>query len=224
VRLVTFLQLIKYDLISAYRRRTDWLNAWLFFVLVVSLFPLAVTPDSNLLHAIAPGLIWVAAMLAMLLSLGNFLKPDYEDGSLALLLLSPHPLSLLLFAKITAFWLVSSLPLIVITPILGLMLHLSWPEIVALIYTLLLGTPVLSLIGAVAMALTVGLPSQNVLLALLILPLCVPVLVFGAGTVINIGMGLSGNGSLALLGAMLILTVTLAPLAAGAALRVGYAE
>src|SRR5262245_25889171 len=108
---MAFFQLIRHDLIAAYRRRTDWLNAWLFFILVVSLFPLAVTPDSNLLHAIAPGLIWVAALLAMLLSLGNFLRPDYEDGSLYLLLLSPHPLPFLLLAKITAFWLISAFPL-----------------------------------------------------------------------------------------------------------------
>jgi len=224
VHLPVFFQLIKQDLIIAYRRKTDWVNAWLFFILVVSLFPLAVTPDIQLLHAIAPGLIWVAALLAMLLSLGNFLRPDFDDGSLSLLLLSPHSLSWLLLAKMIAFWLASALPLIIITPILAVMLHLSLTETVNLIYTLLLGTPVLCLIGAIAMALTVGLRSQSVLLALLILPLCVPVLVFGSGAVINVGMGLSNHGALALLGAILILAVSLVPIAVAAALRVGFAE
>ncbi len=219
-----FFQLIKHDLLVAYRRKTDWVNAWLFFIIVVSLFPLAITPDSNLLHTIAPGLIWVAALLAMLLCLSNFLRPDYEDGSLSLLLLSPHPLSLLIFAKILAFWLTSALPLIVVTPVLALMLHLSGVETLSLIYTLLLGTPVLSLVGAVIMALTVGLRSQNMLLALLLLPLCVPVLVFGAGAVINVGLGLSNHGALAMLAAILILTLVLAPFAAQAALRVGFTE
>ncbi|HVV69272.1 MAG TPA: heme exporter protein CcmB [Gammaproteobacteria bacterium] len=215
----TLVCVIRYELLSAYRYKADWVNAWLFFILVVSLFPLAVTPDSALLHLIAPGLIWVAALLSMLLSLGNFLRPDYEDGSLAALLLSPHALPLLILAKTTAHWLISALPLILIAPILALTLHLSAWEIVSLLFTLLLGTPVLSLLSAIAMSLTVALRNNTVLLTLLILPWCVPVLVFGTGAVIDAGSGVSNVGALALLGAMLFLAITLAPLAAGAALK-----
>jgi len=216
--------LIRHDLVAAYRHKSEWVNAWLFFVLVVSLFPLAVTPDINLLHSIGPGVIWVAALLAMLLSLSQLLRPDYEDGSVSLLLLSPYPLPLLLLAKVSAHWLMSGAPLILITPLLAAALHLSSGETISLMITLLLGTPVLSLIGAIAVALTVGLRNQNILLALLILPLCVPVLVFGAGAVIDAGLGLPNQGAFAILGAILILAVTLTPLAMAAALRVGIME
>src|ERR1700722_9042698 len=119
-----FLKTLHYDLLSAYRRKSDWANAWLFFVLVVSLFPLAITPDPALLHTIAPGLVWVSALLSMLLALNYFLKPDYQDGSLQLLLLSSYLLALLLLAKTLAHWLISGLPLILITPLLALFLHL----------------------------------------------------------------------------------------------------
>ena len=217
--LPALISVIHYELLSAYRYKADWVNAWLFFILVVSLFPLAVTPDSALLHTIAPGLIWVAALLSMLLSLANFLRPDYEDGSLVALLLSPHPLPLLILAKTLAHWLICAAPLILISPILGLSLRLSAWEIVNLLITLLLGTPVLSLLSAIAMSLTVALRNNTVLLTLLILPWCVPVLVFGTGAVIDAGAGVSNAGALALLGAMLVLALTLAPLAAGAALR-----
>jgi heme exporter protein B len=217
--LKTLLTLIRFDLILALRHKSDWVNAWLFFILVVSLFPLAVTPDMSLLHMIGPGLIWVAALLSMLLSLHHFLRPDYEDGSLSDLLLSPHPLSLLILAKVIAHWIVSAVPLILLTPILGVSLSLSTEEILTLMLTLLLGTPVLNLVGSVAMALTVSLRHQSVLLSLLVLPLCVPVLIFGAGAVMNIGLGVSNNGVLALMGAILILALTLVPLAAASALR-----
>lgn len=215
------LTIVRQDLLLAWRRKSDWVNAWLFFVLVVSLFPLAVTPDAELLHSIAPGLIWVSALLSMLLALNNFLKPDYQDGSLNLLLLSPHSLSLLLFAKITAHWLTSGFPLILITPLLALFLHLSPNETLTLLFALLWGTPILSLVGAVGVALTVSLENQSLLLALLILPLCIPVLIFGTGVVIDAGLGLPTQGILTLLAAFLILTVTLLPLAASAALRLG---
>lgn len=205
--------LIHYELRLALRHKSDWINAWLFFVLVVSLFPLAVTPDIKLLHQIAPGLIWVAAMLSMLLSLQYFLRPDYEDGSLVMLLLSPHPLSLLMFAKISAHWLMSALPLILITPVLGLALYLSAEEIMVLIVTLLLGTPVLSLLGAMMTALTVSLRHQSILLSLLVLPLCIPVLIFGTGAVLNVALSIPNSGVFALMGAMLMLALTLTPLA-----------
>lgn len=216
-----FITILRHDLLSAYRRKADWANAWLFFVLVVSLFPLAITPDSALLHTIAPGLVWVSALLSMLLALNYFLKPDYQDGSLILVLLSPYPLPLLLLAKTLAHWLMSGLPLILITPLLALFLHLSLQETGILLLTLLLGTPILSLIGAVGACLTISLENQGLLLALLILPLCAPVLIFGAGAVINVGLGVSANGVLALLAALFILALTLLPLAASAALKLG---
>jgi heme exporter protein B len=217
----TLLSILQHDLLSAWRRKSDWVNAWLFFVLVVSLFPLAITPDDALLHTIAPGLIWVSALLSMLLALNHFLKPDYQDGSLSLLLLSPHSLSLLLLAKITAHWLMSGLPLILMTPLLALFLHLSADETITLMWALLWGTPILSLVGGVVVSLTISLENQSFLLALLVLPLCVPVLVFGAGAVVNASLGLPTHGVLTLLAAFLILAITLAPLAASAALRLG---
>lgn len=215
--------LVRNDIVSAYRHKADWVNAWLFFVLIVMLFPLAVVPEASLLHAIAPALIWVAAFLAMLLSLQHFLRPDYGDGSLDLLLLSPYPLPLLLLAKMLAHWCISALPLIIITPLLALILQLSWLETGALLSTLLLGTPVFSLIGGITMALTVGLRNQSMLLALLVLPLCIPILIFGAGAVMNV-MYLPLLGVFALLGALLLLALTFAPLAASVALKIGLAQ
>jgi heme exporter protein B len=213
--------LLYHDLLSAWRRKSDWINATLFFVLVVSLFPLAITPEDALLHTIAPGLIWVAALLAMLLGLPYFLKPDYQAGSLHVLLLSPHPLPLLLLAKTTAHWLTSGFPLMLISPLLALFLHLSAHETMTLMWALLWGTPVLSLVGGVAVALTIALESQSLLLALLVLPLCVPVLVFGAGVVVNAGLGLPTHGILSLLASFFVLSLTLAPWAASGALRLG---
>lgn len=217
----TLSHLFYFDLISAWRRKSDWVNAWLFFVLVVSLFPLAITPDTAVLHTIAPGLIWVAALLSMLLGLPQFLKPDYQDGSIHLLVLSPHPLPLLLLTKIAAHWCMSGLPLIFITPLLAVFLHLSAHETMTLMWALLWGTPILTLVGGVAVALTLSLESQSLLLALLVLPLCVPILVFGAGVVINAGLGLPTHGILTLLAAFLLFSMTLAPLAASGALRLG---
>lgn len=214
-----FLLMIRTDLVIAFRHKANWVNAWLFFVLVVSLFPLAVIPDINLLHMIAPGIIWIAALLSMLLSLQHFLRPDYEDGSLTALLLSPYPTSLLILAKIIAYWLMSACPLILITPVLGVTLYLSSEEILYLMITLLLGTPILSLVGAVAMSLVVGLRHQSILLSLLVLPLCIPVLIFGTGAVVDVGLGLPNKGILLLMLSFLVLTITLVPIAASAALR-----
>ncbi len=211
--------LIRHDFRMAYRNKADWVNVWLFFIIIVSLFPLAIIPERNLLHTLGPGLIWVAALLAILLSFQHFLRPDYEDGSLNLWLLSPCPLPLLLCAKIMAHWMISVFPLILITPILALSLSLSRAELVSLILSLLLGTPALCLLASIVMALTVGLRQQSILLALLFLPLAVPVLIFGTGAVIDVGAGLPSRGAFAILGALLVLALTLAPLAASAALR-----
>lgn len=208
-----------HDLLKMYRRRADWVYTWLFFILVVCLFPLAMTPDKALLQTLGPGIIWIAALLAMLLALGYFLRPDYEDGTLIWLLLSPHPLPLLMLVKTIAHWVTSAVPLLLITPLLALFLNLTSQETRVLLWTLLLGTPILSFIGAIAMSLTVSLRNNGVLLMLLILPLCAPVLIFSTGAVMNVSAGISPRGPLALLAAILTLALTVAPLAISAALR-----
>ena len=208
------------DLKMAIRRRSELLNPLLFFILVVSLFPLGVGPGPQLLQEIAPGVIWVAALLATLLSMERLFRSDFEDGALEQLLLSPHALSLLVLAKVFAHWLVTGLPLILVSPLLGLLLHLPPEGIIALPVTLLVGTPALSLIGAIGVALTVGLRRGGVLLTLLILPLYVPVLIFGTAAVAAAAAGLPIAGQLALLGALLALALTLAPFATAAGLRI----
>jgi heme exporter protein B len=193
----------------------------LFFILVVSLFPLGIGPSPQLLATIAPGVIWVAALLATLLSMERLFRSDFEDGALEHLLLSPHSLPLLVLAKVSAHWLVTGLPLLLVSPLLGVLLQLPASAIRALPLTLLLGTPALSLIGAIGVALTVSLRRGGVLLTLLVLPLYVPVLIFGTAAVAAAGAGLPTTGQLALLGALLALALTLAPLATAAGLRIG---
>ena len=212
--------LLRRDLTLALRHRGEMANPLLFFVLVVSLFPLGLGPDSATLKTIAPGVIWVAALLAALLSLEGIFRSDFEDGSLEQLLLSPHPAALLVMTKVIAHWLVSGLPLILVAPLLGVLLHLPQAAMGALLATLTLGTPVLSLIGAIGVALTVGLRRGGVLLSLLVLPLYVPVLIFASSAVSDAGIGLAITAQLYFLGALLALALTLAPLAAAAALRI----
>ncbi len=215
-----FMGLLRRDLQIAIRKRSELLNPILFFILVVSLFPLGIGPEPRLLGEIAPGIIWVAALLATLLSMERLFRSDFEDGALEHLLLSPHALSLLALAKVLAHWLVTGLPLILVSPLLGVLLHLPTEAIRVLPLTLLLGTPILSLLGAVGVALTVGLRRGGVLLTLLVLPLYVPVLIFGTAAVAAAGAGLPVSGQLALLGAMLALALTLSPLATAAGLRI----
>lgn len=217
---LVFRALVARDVLLAYRRRGETFNPLLFFILVVALFPLAVTPEMATLTVVGPGIIWVAALLATLLSLDNLFHSDFDDGALEQLLLSPYPLSMLVSAKILAHWLVTGLPLVIAAPLLALLLHLSTHAIEILLLSLLLGTPVLSLIGAIGAGLTVGLRHGGVLLALIILPLYVPVLIFGAGAVINAMTGAPVQGQLIMLAAFLVLAVTLAPLASAGALRV----
>lgn len=200
-----------------WRRRGDALNPVLFALLVISLFPFALGPHPDILERIAPGVIWVALLLAGLLSLDTLFRADLDDGSLEQLMLAPHPLALLVGCKILVHWVSTALPLIVATPLFATLLYLPsehWP---ALIYSLLLGTPLLSLIGAVIVALTVGMRRSGMLLALLALPLYVPVLIFGAGSVMAAAQGLPHTGALLLLAAGLVMTLVLAPLAAAAA-------
>src|SRR5512138_1568196 len=215
-----FRGLLRRDLQIAIRKRSELLNPILFFILVVSLFPLGIGPEPRLLGEIAPGIIWVAALLATLLSMERLFRSDFEDGALEHLLLSPHALSLLALAKVLAHWLVTGLPLILVSPLLGVLLHLPTEAIRVLPLTLLLGTPILSLLGAVGVALTVGLRRGGVLLTLLVLPLYVPVLIFGTAAVVAAGAGLPVTGQLALLGAILVLALTLTPIAAAAGLRI----
>ena len=212
--------LVRRDLLLAYRHQSELLNPLLFFVIVVSLFPLGVSPESQVLKTMAPGVIWIAALLAVLLSLDSLFRSDYEDGTLEQILLSPHPLYVLILTRIFAHWLVVGLPMVLLSPLLGVLMFLPSQSTPVLIATLLLGMPTLSLIGSIGTALTVGLRRGGVLLSLLVLPLYVPVLIFGATAVDAAGAGLDVSGHLSLLAALLVLALTLAPFAAGAALRV----
>ena len=215
-----FFLLLRRDLTMAYRRRAEMINPLLFFVLVTALFPLGIGADPTLLREVGPGIIWVAALLAALLSLDTIFRSDFEDGTLEQLLLSPHPLSILMLAKILAHWLITGLPLLVVAPLLGVLLDLPDDSIVALLVTLALGTPVLSLIGTIGVALTVGLRKGGMILSLLVLPLYIPVLIFAANAVATAGAGLPISAHLSLLTALLALAVSLSPAATAAALRI----
>ncbi|MCY7309127.1 MAG: heme exporter protein CcmB [Rhodoferax sp.] len=208
------------DIRLAVRRRADTLSALVFFVLVASLFPLGVGPDSALLRTMGPGVVWVAALLAAMLPLGRMFADDYQDGTLEQLLLSACPLPLLVAAKIAAHWLCSGFLLALVSPLLAVQFDLGWPATGVLILALLLGTPVLSLIGAVGAALTVGVRGAAVLMPLLVLPLFIPVLIFGAAAVEASRSGLGVTGHFSLLGAFAVLAVVGGPLATAAALRI----
>lgn len=211
---------LKRDLLVAFKRRNDLLNPLMFFFIVVSLFPIGITPERAGLAEIAVGVLWVCALLASLLSLDNLYRSDFEDGSLELLILSPHSLYFMVLAKILSHWLVSGVPLVLLSPLLGYMLALPTEAYPTMIITLVLGTPILSLLGSIGVALTVSLGSRGLILAMIILPMSVPVLI--AGT-LAVGQAIGGNpvgGHLAIMGAMLAMAVTLAPLASSAALRI----
>jgi heme exporter protein B len=202
------------------RRRADVLTTLVFFVMVVSLFPLGVGPELAMLRKMAPGVLWVAALLASMLSLGRLFLADYLDGTLEQMMLAPQSLSMLVLGKMTAHWMVSGLPLVLMAPVLGLQFDMSGQALGVLIIGLLLGTPILSMIGAIGAALTLGLRGGGVLLSLLVLPLCIPVLIFGAGAVEAISSGLSIASHLSLLGAMLVLALVFTPWVTAHALRI----
>jgi heme exporter protein B len=208
------------DLILAWRRRADVLATLFFFIIVVSLFPLGIGPEREMLRTIAPGVVWVAALLASMLSLGRIFGNDYQDGTLEQLLLTPQPAYLIVLAKVLAHWIVSELPLVLIAPVLGLQFGLSQNGLAIVVISLLLGTPVLSVIGSVGAALTLGLRAANVLVALLVLPLYIPVLIFGSGAVQASLNGSDPQAWLLLLGATLIVSLVFAPWATSAALRI----
>jgi len=208
------------DLTLAARRKAEILTTLLFFVIVVSLFPLGVGPEIGTLAEIAPGVMWVAALLASMLSLNRLFSDDYHDGTLEQLIISSQPLALLVFSKILSHWFLTGLPLVLISPVLGMQLGLDSDSIIILMLTLLVGTPVLSLIGAVGAGLTLGVRGGGVLLSLLILPLYIPVLIFGSGAVEAAQTGLGVEAHFSLLGAFLVGSLILAPIGAAAALRI----
>ncbi|WP_448565652.1 heme exporter protein CcmB [Thalassotalea ganghwensis] len=208
------------DITIAFRHKDDIFNPLLFFVIVITLFPLGIGPEPNTLSRIAPGIIWVAALLATLLSLDRLFKSDHSDGSLEQLLLSPAPLFIIVLAKVTAHWVLTGLPLLLVAPLLAVLLNLHSDSYYALFLTLLLGTPILSFIGAIGVALTVGIKKGGVLLSLLVLPLYIPVLIFATSAIDSAAMNLPYNGQLAIIAALLVGSVTLAPLAISSALKV----
>lgn len=213
-------KLLHRELLRHWRCRQDLINPILFFVLTVSLFPLAVTPDGQLLGQIGSGIIWVAALLAAMLSLESMYRDDYHDGTLELLLLQAGSPYQVVLAKIISHWLTTGLPLVIISPLLAIMMQIESSAITALMLTLVIGTAVLSLIGSVGMGLTVGLRQGGVLLSLLVLPLYIPILIFGASAVSAASMGLEYTGQLAFMGAYFLGSLSLVPLASVAAIKV----
>ncbi len=208
------------DILLALRRRSDVATTLFFFLIVSSLFPLGIGPEPAVLSSIAPGVLWVAALLAGMLSLTRMFATDYSDGTLEQMLLAPQPLALLVTAKILAHWIVCGLPVVLLAPIIGLQYALPTDALLVLVTALLLGTPALSLIGAIGAALTLGVRGSGLLIALLVLPLYIPVLIFGAGAVAAIQHGMSAQAHLSLLAACSLLSLVLAPLATAAALRI----
>jgi len=215
-----FAVVVARDLRLASRRPIEALLPIVFFIVAASLFPLGVGPESATLRQIAPGIVWVCALLSAMLSLGSLYGSDYSDGSLEQMLLSSHSAVALATAKAVAHWLLTGLPLILVAPLFGLLFDMRGDALLVLAAGLLLGTPILSLIGGVGAALTLGLRNGAVLILLLVLPLCIPVLIFGAGAVSALDGGLSPAGHLYLLGALLLMTMLGAPLATAAALRI----
>ncbi|KXX65343.1 heme exporter protein CcmB [Marichromatium gracile] len=210
------------DLTLALRRGTDVLTSLFFFVIVVSLFPLGVGTEREVLQTLGPGVVWVAALLASMLALERLFAADHVDGTLEQMLLTDQPRALLVLAKITAHWLLTGLPLVLIAPLVGMQYHLAGAAVGVMMLTLLIGTPVLSLLGAIGAALTLGLRGGGILLALLILPLYIPVLVYGAGA-IDVAATVSVADTrpyFELLGAFLLVTLVFAPVAAAAALKI----
>jgi heme exporter protein B len=214
-----FFAIIRRDLILALRRRSEIANPLLFFILVITLFPLGIGAQPHLLQAIAPGIIWVSALLAAMLSLDSLFRSDFDDGSLEQILLSAHPSSLLVLAKIIAHWLVTGLPLLFVAPLLAVLLGMPTHSIGILLLTLLLGTPVLSLIGAIGVALTVGLRRGGMILSLLVLPLYVPVLIFASNAVEMAGSGLPVDAQINILISIFVMALVLAPWPTSAALK-----
>ncbi|ERJ18515.1 heme exporter protein CcmB [Salinisphaera shabanensis T35B1] len=218
--LSVFWAVLRRDLLLAFRQRGVLVHHLLFFVLVVALFPLGTGADAAILVTVSPALIWMAVLLAALLSLQRLFKPDYEDGTLEQYVLSPEPLALIALAKVLAYWLASGLIFVLASPLLVLLLGVPASAVPVIMASLLLGTPTLGLVGAIGTALTLSLPRAGLLLSLLIFPLYVPILIFGAGAMRAAIAGLPAAGALYLLGALLVLGITTAPFAIAAALKI----
>lgn len=214
------LAVLRREVSLALRQKGEVLTPLVFFVVIASLFPLGVGPESALLLRMAPGVLWVSALLAAMLSLQRLFATDYADGSLEQMVLSATPLPMLVAAKALSHFLLSGLPLVLMAPVLGLQFGLDGRSLGILMLTLLLGTPTLSLVGSIGAALTLGVRGAGVLLSLLILPLYIPVLIFGAGAVEAEAAGLGAGGHLSLLAALLVLSLFFAPLATTAALKI----
>lgn len=218
--LAAMISLVRRELLIAYRKSVELLNPLWFFVIVLTLFPLSIGPVPKLLAKIAPGIIWVAALLAAMISFERLFRDDFQDGSLEQMMLTPTPLSAVVVAKVFAHWLLTAIPLIIISPLLLMLFSMTLPTWIATVLTLLLGTPALSFIGAIGVALTVGLKKGGVLLSLLILPLFIPVLIFSTSAIEAASLGMNYNGLLAILAAISVASVTLSPFAISAALRI----
>lgn len=213
-------RVIQRELKIAFRSGAEVINPLWFFLIVITLFPLGIGPEPQQLARIAPGVAWVAALLASLLALERLFRDDFLDGSLEQLLLLPTPLPITVLGKVIAHWLITGLPLILLSPLAALLLSLDFAGWRAMALTLLLGTPTLSFLGAIGTGLTVGLRRGGVLLSLLVLPLSIPVLIFASAAIDAAAMGLPIGGYLAILGAMLAVSATLSPFATAAALRI----
>jgi len=215
-----FMAVLRRDLRLAMRRKSEVLTAVFFFVVVAALFPLGIGPELNTLRLVAPGVLWVGALLSSMLALQRLFEADYRDGTLEQMALSPTPMPLLISAKLLAHWLVSGVPLVLLAPVLGLQFDLSEEALVTLTLALLLGTPILSLVGGIGAALTLGVRGGGVLLSLLVLPLFIPVLVFGAGAVEAQASGLGAQAHFSILMALLLPAAFFSPFACAAALRI----
>jgi heme exporter protein B len=211
--------LLSRELRLAFRYGSDSLIVVAFFIVAAMLFPFGIGPDPAILQRIAPGVIWIMALLSVLLSLDRMFQSDFEDGSLELLTLGPHPLGLVVIVKLLASWLTSGVPLMVATPVLALLLNMDHAVIVPVLASMLLGTPTLTAIGAIGAALTLGARRGSVLLSLLVLPLYVPILIFGVGVVESVEAGGPVSAPLLMLAAFLLVAIVMAPLAAAAAIR-----
>lgn len=215
-----FSAIFRRDLLLAFRHRAEIANPVIFFLIIVTLVPLGLTPEASRLAEIAPGILWVMALLASLLSVEGMFQSDYRDGTLEQLIILPQPLYLMVLAKILVHWLVTGLPLTLLAPVLGMMLSLPEAGYMPLVFSLLMGTAVLSLVGAIGAALTVALKKGGLLLSLIVMPLYMPALIFGASTVQRAVDGFSVDGPLAVLGALLAFSLLVSPFATAGALRV----
>lgn len=218
--LIVFRHIFYYELVSLWRRANEWLYPIAFFIMVISLFPLAISPDPQFLLKVIPGAIWIAALFAIMISVQTIFQADIEDGALEQTLLTNVPVSLFIISKLAAHWICTCLPLILLTPVLGYLFQLPWAATSLLCLGLLLGTPVLLLLGSFAVALTLGLRQQGMMLSLLVLPLAAPILIFGVNMVLQKMAGFHVEGPLALLAGLFVIALLFMPLATAAALRI----